>query len=388
MKSLARFSALILVAASAVVTSTLAAVTTGARPAAAAPPAVCEAGPNRTADLAPPPPALERGRCNASAARADAGMRGRGAKPAEDLPAPNPGYDWLGGQTNGFNSVGIYGALNVVDPAVPHTSTNFLAHRIMAKSCDSSRWIEVGWAEVSWRSDAQYIYVYNTVTNTWLFYDQYPISSGSRIYVSLVHVGGGVWQAQLWWNGVWQTLASANPGTGIGCGNEQYVEPYKASSNFSFPTITTGDGTATGMRLARASDAVWVNWSSSIATFENNASADGFYNTTWNTKYYAWQVRANRPPVASLYVSPTTGQASSTSFYADLWGSYDPEGSGLSYRISWGDGSTTYAGSGTHVYSSAGTKTITGTVTDNWGQSTSTTRTVRVCTLYVAGVCV
>ncbi|HEX7169037.1 MAG TPA: PKD domain-containing protein [Acidimicrobiales bacterium] len=338
-----------------------------------------------TAAATPPAPTFERGACRADAARLFAKPRGGGARA---LPAPNPGYNWLGGQTNNYGSVGIYGALNVVDPASPHTSTDFLAHRIMVKSCDSSRWLEIGWAEVGWRANAQYIYSFNTVTNTWMFFDQYPIASGSRIWVALVHVGNNVWEAQLFWNGAWQTLVSVNPGSGIGCGNEQYVEPYKPTTNFNFPTITTGDGTSGGMKIARPSDAAWLTWNTSIPTLENNASSDGYYNTTWNTKYYAWQVRSNQPPVASLYVSPTTGQASTTSFYADLWGSYDPEGSGLSYRISWGDGSTTYAASGTHTYSSAGTKTITGTVTDNWGQSRSTTRTVRVCTLLVASTCV
>ena len=84
---------------------------------------------------------------------------------------------------------------------------------------------------------------------------------------------------------------------------------------------------------------------------------------------------ANQPPVAALSVSPATGVAALT-VSASTSSSYDSDGSIASSKIAWGDGSTTLGGSGSHVYTKVGTYTVTATVTDNSGASTSTTQTV------------
>jgi hypothetical protein len=351
---------------------------------AAAPPAVCAGGPTTTAD-APPAPPSGPGACRAQAAARTAGPDGR--RPADRRPVPTSGYHHLGGQTSNYGSVGIFGALNVVNPSLVHGTWDFLANRVMAKSCDSTRWLELGWAEVGWRNDAQYIYSFNTVLNQWQFFDQYPIGPGSRIYVTVLHVGNGQWEAQLWWNGMWNTLVSVNPGPGIGCGNEQYVEVYTAGTgrHFPFPTITVGDGGTGGMNIAD-SNAVWHTWDASIPTFETN-NLENYYLVTWLARYFSWQVRSsNSPPSLSFSVSPSQGTLT-TSFFASASGSFDPNGDSVSYRIDWGDGASTFASSGSHTYSSTGTKVVTLTGTDQFGASSSTSRTVRVCAVLVGGTC-
>ena len=63
-------------------------------------------------------------------------------------------------------------------------------------------------------------------------------------------------------------------------------------------------------------------------------------------------------------------------------GSTDTDGGIRSYTWKWGDGTpdtvTTSTNTQTHVYAAAGTYTITLVVTDNWGRTTTVTRTVTV----------
>ena len=170
---------------------------------------------------------------------------------------------------------------------------DFLIQRVLAKNCDSTRWLEVGWGEVGWRGDVQYVFTYDSVQNQWLFFDQYPIAAGSRIWVALVHVGGGTWQAQLWWNGAWQVLSSVNPGPDIGCGNENYVEPHAGSTgaHFPFPSIQIGDGTAGGMQLASGATATWQTWD--VPSLENNDDGTGDLTTAWFNRYYYGRIDSN-----------------------------------------------------------------------------------------------
>ncbi len=81
-------------------------------------------------------------------------------------------------------------------------------------------------------------------------------------------------------------------------------------------------------------------------------------------------------PVAYLSLTPTGGTAPLYAS-ASTSGSYDPNGTITSTQIKWGDGSTTSAASGGHTYNVAGNYTVTATVTDNSGLSTSTSKALR-----------
>ena len=63
-------------------------------------------------------------------------------------------------------------------------------------------------------------------------------------------------------------------------------------------------------------------------------------------------------------------------------GSADADGGIRNYTFKWGDGTadtvTTSTSNQTHVYAAAGTFTITLVATDNWGRTTTVTRTVTV----------
>ncbi|WP_312674309.1 PKD domain-containing protein [Microbacterium sp.] len=78
---------------------------------------------------------------------------------------------------------------------------------------------------------------------------------------------------------------------------------------------------------------------------------------------------ANTPPTASFTLS-----ASGLTVSADASASTDADGTIRSYRWDWGDGTTGEGASTTHTYATPGTRTVTLTVTDDVGGSTTTTR--------------
>src|SRR5207302_1284758 len=86
---------------------------------------------------------------------------------------------------------------------------------------------------------------------------------------------------------------------------------------------------------------------------------------------------ANVAPNAVLTVTPQSGVAP-LSVTADSSRSSDSDGSIVSRKIDFGDGSTATTVSTTHVYQQAGNYTVRLTVTDNGGLSSSATATVTV----------
>ncbi len=103
-----------------------------------------------------------------------------------------------------------------------------------------------------------------------------------------------------------------------------------------------------------------------------NAQATPIYDTG----YRICPSSESQPPVADF-----TYTISGLTVTFDASSSYDPDGYITSYEWGFGDG---YVGSGqtvTHAYSSAGTYTVTLTVTDNSGQTVSTSKQITVSTL-------
>ncbi|HEU4416727.1 MAG TPA: PKD domain-containing protein [Candidatus Angelobacter sp.] len=85
---------------------------------------------------------------------------------------------------------------------------------------------------------------------------------------------------------------------------------------------------------------------------------------------------SNQPPTVALSVTPSSGTAP-VAVSASTAGSSDPDGTIAATTISFGDGSAPVnAASATHSYTAGGTYTITATVTDNLGASSSKSATV------------
>ena len=346
-----------------------------------------------------PTPTTSGGICQAIGQEVAGGPDDHGPVPLEggaggvgpDSPDPGvpPGQSVVGTQkSDGYGvSDGIFAALNVVDPKVPHPSNDFLSQRILVKNCTDTSWLEIGWAEVGWRDDRQYIYTHDSVSNQFTFYDQFPISPGSRPYFELFdNVGGNTtFDAMVHWNGQWQTLKRVNLGSNAGCGVEHFVQADYRSTNrsFNFPPIEFGENHPNGVQVADGGTGQFSTWGGSFPTeFRSN---DGYsrYTASYSTNWYVgWANSVNLAPVANVSVSPLQGNRS-TSFVATASGSYDPNGDPVNVEIHWGDGRWTYKGgdvngSASVKYQSTGSFDVRSKVCDQSTCTWSAPRTVQV----------
>jgi len=123
------------------------------------------------------------------------------------------GYHYAGPMTFQDNQ-GVWGRNHVVDPNVGHPGTahRFVAERVYAASGTS--WMEAGWAEVWWRDDEQYVYEYDSATQTWHFFDQYELSPGSAVETEVEYRPDvGTWWALYYLGGpYWALLAEESLG--------------------------------------------------------------------------------------------------------------------------------------------------------------------------------
>lgn len=133
--------------------------------------------------------------------------------------------------------------------------------------------------------------------------------------------------------------------------------------------INWGDGTSTqGATGSHVYGVAGTYTITATVTDDRGATSSGNASVT---------VKANQAPVAKLSVTPTSGSAPLT-VTASTAGSGDPDGTITGIIINWGDGTSSAAASGSHVYSLAGTYTITTTVTDDRGAKSSATASVVV----------
>jgi PKD repeat protein len=138
-------------------------------------------------------------------------------------------------------------------------------------------------------------------------------------------------------------------------------------------SINFGDGTVVNAVTASHSYSVASNYTVTATVTDNG----GLKSSTSTTVSVTAAPLPNQPPIAKLSVTSSSGTAPVT-VTASTAGSTDPDGTIVSTSINFGDGTVLNAASGTHTYSTAGTFTVTATVTDNGGLSSSATAAVTV----------
>ncbi len=89
------------------------------------------------------------------------------------------------------------------------------------------------------------------------------------------------------------------------------------------------------------------------------------------------QEPANKPPIAVFSVKPTSGIVP-LEITVDGSNSIDPDGTIVKYEWDFGDGTKAYWVAGKHIYTSIGTFNLKLTVTDNFGDSISATKEIKV----------
>lgn len=137
-------------------------------------------------------------------------------------------------------------------------------------------------------------------------------------------------------------------------------------------SINFGDGSAAVNAISASHIYNTVGKYTITATVTDNLGATSSAAVVVNVS------STNKPPVAALAVTPGSGYGPVT-VSASTAGSSDPDGSIAQSSINFGDGSATVSGaSASHIYSAAGSYTVTAIVTDNLGASSSASATVTV----------
>lgn len=145
------------------------------------------------------------------------------------------GYHYAGPHTFQENQ-GVWGRNYVVNAGVRHSllgPAQFVVERVYANDSTASKWMEAGWAEHSLRGDQQYVYEFDSATDTWHFFDQYSLSVGSPVETEVTYVSSiGKWRALYHMGGGnWAVLAEESLGFTI------------ADNGFSRGEVYTSDGT-------------------------------------------------------------------------------------------------------------------------------------------------
>lgn len=171
-----------------------------------------------------------------------------------DTAATAPGtaaYTHLGATTLGAWGR-VSGQVTVTDPAVRRDTYDFVAARFMAKqeTTGGTRWLEAGWAEVGWGGEGrQRVYTFDTASNSWTFYDQFPLRPGDHITIALTGAGSR-WSATLLWRGQWYPLTSTALPDGGYATIEEYVEVYhdpaKPGRPLTVPAVSVSQVTVAG----------------------------------------------------------------------------------------------------------------------------------------------
>jgi hypothetical protein len=199
--------------------------------------------------------------------------------------------------------------------------------------------------------------------------------SASVLAITVIEVAGALTYASAAANTISSTAAGSSPQPAITAAigdlvvtSLSYYCATQVGTVASPYTLVVGSGTST----TRYDSAYW------IATSAGSTSA---YFTTTGSSFSPGAVTARYTPVLSN-VAPTASFTTSISnlvVSVDASGSTDSDGTIVSYDYDWGDSTTHGTTSVTsHTYASAGTYTITLTVTDNSGAPTSTTHSVTV----------
>jgi len=198
----------------------------------------------------------------------------------------NSGYHYIGPVTTQDNQ-GVWGRNTVVDSNIPHPEQTgkrrFIVERVYVDNGD--RWIEAGWAEVSWRDDRQYIYEFDYVHNVWTFFDEYLLVPGMQVETDVQYDANlGMWKAKYYLGGnYWRVLAMADLGVTV------------ADRGFNRGEVYTEDGVHPLLPLSCFDkgylliDGVWRFWDTRYLT---DIDRDASYQCDMVEEYHRFNIHS------------------------------------------------------------------------------------------------
>ncbi|MEN3307408.1 MAG: hypothetical protein V7603_3610 [Micromonosporaceae bacterium] len=205
--------------------------------------------------------------------------------------APGAGYHHLGATTAGTWS-GVLGRMAVTSSGVRDGTYDFVASRFMVKAGTPGgvKWLEAGWAQTGWSGRGrQRVYTFDTNSNRWTFYDQYPIRDGDRVWIELAAVTGGpaaTWVAWLWWHDSWRRLTAQRLPLGEHALVEQYVEVYvdpRRGGTVRVPPIEVDNV------QVRPEPGTAMRYWTRDAVPTSQGSGDSRYCLAWRNGYDTWR---------------------------------------------------------------------------------------------------
>lgn len=215
--------------------------------------------------------------------------------PARSMPAapsaaaPTWSYKFLGAETSYGENQGICAEISVSNPSVPHSGipSSFFYAWIMVYSSNRTKWIQVGWSEVSWKSDTRYVTEYDTEHNDWRFYSQYPLIVGRSYYFAISDQGNGSWASWIWWNNQWNLLQQANIGLQSAERTGEFCEVCTSTNNWFYVPTTSFHS---ALLLVNNRWSLWT-WQYPTTIYDS----DPPYGVYWSTRYYDWRVDKSMP---------------------------------------------------------------------------------------------
>lgn len=196
------------------------------------------------------------------------------------------GYHYIGPKTTQDNQ-GVWGRNYVVNASICHNCSptqQFVAERVYADN--GSNWMEAGWTEVSWRSDAQYLYTMDSADpccRHW--YDNYPLSWGSTVETRVRYTSSvSKWRALYFLgNGTWAVLREVNIGFVTASNGYNRGEIYTSNGvHPSYPNSTFDKGYL-------YISGVWDLWDTTY-TSSTTIANDAPYDTHMIYQYYSFYV--------------------------------------------------------------------------------------------------
>ena len=203
--------------------------------------------------------------------------------------------------------------------------------------------------------------------------DLSSFSLGGGTYTLYVKAVGKPSIANKMSNATTLTISASSGSSGLSVTPTSGSAPLSVTATVTTATLSTASGTAD-------TTITWGDGTTTTGTTGTHTySTPGSY-TVSATGTGSATVKANAvAPVAALSLSATSANAG-TAISASAAASTDPNqgGSITASTINWGDGTMSAGPSASHAYAAGGAYTVTATVTDNYGASSTATQSVTI----------